>query len=60
MIITILYSIWVCYTVFSLSALLGVIGLSYWISRENAKHMENIRRMMTEEPDSPEQQTDIK
>jgi hypothetical protein len=51
MIITILYSLWIAYTVVSLSAILGVVGLGYWASWSNAKHMENVRKMMTEDPD---------
>ena len=58
MLITILYSLWICYTVFSLTAILGVVGLGYWASWSNAKHDENLRKMMTEESDpfSPNQQ----
>lgn len=51
MIVTILYSLWIAYTVFSLTAIFGFIGLAYWASWDNAKQMKRIREMMTEEPD---------
>jgi len=44
MLITILYTLWILYTVGTLSIVLGIVGLSYWASWENKKHQEWINK----------------
>ena len=62
MLITILYSLWIAYTVFSLSALLGFFGLCYWAHWDNARHQKKILEMLkcNEDPFSPNQQPETK
>lgn len=66
MLIVFLYSIWIAYTVLSLSAILGVLGFGYWAEWENKKTFEKLQSKLkdreTEEDDlfSPNQSPDIK
>jgi hypothetical protein len=63
MLITILYSLWIAYTVFSLGALLGFFGLAYWAAWDNARHQKKILERLKngdEDPFSLNQHTETK
>ena len=50
MIVTILYAVWICYTVTSLSVILGLIALAILSVRDKKKNDERIRQMLTKRP----------
>ena len=51
--ITLLYSLWICYTVGSLSIILFILSVGLYTKWENKKRMEKFREMMkADKPDS--------
>ena len=47
---TILYFVWICYTVCSLSVILGIISLALLARWDQKKSDERIRQMLTKRP----------
>lgn len=51
---TILYFVWICYTVVSLSTILGLISLALLARWDQKKHDEKIRELLKARPNDSE------
>jgi len=54
-ILTILYFIWIAYTVTSLSVILGLVSLTFLSNWDQKRHDARIREMLTKRPNDSEE-----